>query len=352
MAGTRPLRIGVVGLGFGADVHVPAFRLLPGVEVIALLGKSPQKVADAERRSNISATTSSERFFAHELDAVSVAVPPGEVEAVVNLCLDHNLAIFCEKPLGPDIATAKRLVGRSLGVTTALDFEFAELEAFTALRALVHAGQIGAVRHIEISWLNESWAHRGSVWSWKTDSRRHGGVLNLLGTHVLYLVELLVGPISGVSARLDSRATDQLIPSPGFFAAEDLVHATLEHDCGVVTSMTIGNANPGLASHRWTVVGTQGSAVLENATRDYIDGFTLATHKSGGKVLLEKSETRGAGDGRLQPVTRLAARFVEAIRTGAQCVPGFSHGARVQFLVDAIRLAAREKRHIEIRGGS
>ena len=74
MTGHRPLKIGVVGLGFGVDVHVPGFRSLPDVRVVALLGKNREKASDAERRSGISATTCSERFFDRELDAVSVAV--------------------------------------------------------------------------------------------------------------------------------------------------------------------------------------------------------------------------------------------------------------------------------------
>jgi predicted dehydrogenase len=348
MTGHRPLKIGVVGLGFGVDVHVPGFRCLPDVGVVALLGKNRERASDAERRSGISATTCFKRFFDRELDAVSVAVPPAEVEAIVNLCLERNLSVLCEKPLGPDLATAKRLLERSDAVTTAVDFEFAELETFAALYELIHSGGIGGIRHMQINWLNESWMHRSGKWSWKTDAGRHGGVLNLFGTHVLYLAELLLGPITSLSARLDSSVTAGLRPSLNLRAAEELAHAIFEHDSGAVTAMTVGNANPGLASHRWTVVGTTGTAVLENTTKDYMGGFTLLARRADGEVLLEKSETKGEGDGRLMPFTKLAARFVAAVRAGDRCVPGFLHGARVQLLIDAIRLAAQERRLIKI----
>jgi len=85
-------------------------------------------------------------------------------------------------------------------------------------------------------------------------------------------------------------------------------------------------------------------------TRDYMGGFTLVAKRADGRVLLEKSETKMDDDGRLPPFTRLAARFVAAIGAGTPCVPGFAHGARVQLLVDAIRLAALEKRHVDVRG--
>jgi predicted dehydrogenase len=348
----RPLRIGVVGLGFGVDVHVPGFRSLPGVDVVTVLGKSAAKTAEVAKRIRVSGTTCNKLFFEHGLDAVSVAVPPGEVESIVNLCLEQNLPVLCEKPLGFDLATAKRLRDRARGTTTALDFEFAELETFAALRDLIDSGQIGSVRHIQITWLSESWDQRNRTWSWRTDATRHGGVLNLFGTHVLYLVELLAGPISAVSARLDSRATTRLKPEPTSRAAEDLVHATFDHASGIVTSMTIGNANPASAVHRWTVVGALGTAVLENTTRDYMAGFAVLAKRADGRILVEKSETKFEGDGRLPPFIRLARRFVSAIRTGTSCVPGFSQGARVQSLVDAIRLAALEKRQTPIGGAS
>jgi predicted dehydrogenase len=143
--------------------------------------------------------------------------------------------------------------------------------------------------------------------------------------------------------------TAGLRPSLNLRAAEELAHAIFEHDSGAVTAMTVGNANPGLASHRWTVVGTTGTAVLENTTKDYMGGFTLLARRADGELLLEKSEAKGeGGDGRLMPFTKLAVRFVAAVRAGDRCVPGFLHGARVQLLIDAIRLAAQERRLIEI----
>jgi predicted dehydrogenase len=347
MAKDRPTRIGIIGLGFGLDVHLPAFRSLDGVEIVALMGK---REARAVERWNVSATNCLGRFFDYKPDAVSVAVPPTEVEKLVSECLVRKLPVLCEKPLGGDAATARRLCDLAAKITTAIDFEFAELETFRALRRLIHEGKLGGVRHVEITWLTESWAHRSSTWSWKTDAGRHGGVLNLLGTHVLYLLEELFGKITRVSARIDSGATEQFKPAPNLCAAEDLVHALFEHDSGMITSMTIGNANPAMSIHRWTVVGALGSAVLENATRDYMGGFSISASDTAGKQILYQSEQNSGGDGRVRPFARLAKRFLDAVTTGGRCTPGFVHGLRVQTLVDAVRLAAVERRWLDIRG--
>jgi predicted dehydrogenase len=349
MVGERALRLGVVGLGFGADVHVPAFALLPDVEVVALLGRNADKAASVENRLGIPVFTDHQLFFASGLDAVSVAVPPGQVKAVVELCHAYRLPVLCEKPLGANMPTAQRIAQQYRDLTTALDFEFAELETFSALHDAIHAQKLGDLRHIQVTWLNESWVHRSGGWSWKTDADRDGGVLNLFGTHVLYLMEWLAGPVVSLSARMDSRVTAQLKPDDDARAAEDLVHATFDHASGAVTSITVGNANPGLTAHRWIVVGSAGTAVIDNSTRDYMGGFRLVATNALGDTLLEMSEPATDGDGRLPPFKRLAERFVAAVRAGATCRPGFDEGARVQLLVDAIRQAALDNRTTDIR---
>lgn len=349
MLSQRALRLGVVGLGFGADVHVPAFNLLPDVEVVALLGKSADKAASVESRLRIPVLTDAHRFFNLGLDAVSVAVPPGEVEAIVEHCHKQRLPVLCEKPLGANMPAAQRLAHKCSDLTTAVDFEFAELATFLALHEMIGARKLGDLRHIQVTWLNESWVHRSGTWSWKTDARRDGGVLNLFGAHVLYLMEWLVGPVVALCARLDSRVTAQLKPNDGARAAEDLVHAMFDHASGAVTSITIGNANPGLTAHRWTVVGSAGTAVIDNSTRDYMGGFRLVATSASGELLSDVSEPVSDGDGRLPPFRRLAERFVAAVRAGTTCYPGFGEGARVQLLVDAVRQAALDNRAIGIR---
>lgn len=349
MVRKRALRLGVVGLGFGVDVHVPAFGLLSDVEVVALLGRNADKAASVESRLRIPVLTDAERFFSFGLDAVSVAVPPGQVEAIIEHCHAHRLPVLCEKPLGANMLVAQRMAQRCRDLTTALDFEFAELTTFLALHEMIAARKLGDLRHIQVTWLNESWVHRSGAWSWKTDADRDGGVLNLFGTHVLYLMEWLAGPVVALSARLDSRVTDQLKPNARARAAEDLVHATFDHASGAVTSITIGNANPGLTTHRWTVVGSTGTAVIDNSTRDYMGGFKLVATSAIGEPLLDVSEPVINGDGRLPPFKRLAERFVAAVRAGTTCHPGFAEGARVQLLVDTIRQAALEHRTIDVR---
>jgi predicted dehydrogenase len=342
MTGRLPssLKIGIAGLGFGLDVHLPGFRGIPNVEVIGLLGHDPVRAAAVAAKTGLPVSTDLRAWLDAPFDAVSLALPPAEIGQVAAAVIDRGLPILCEKPLGGDYPSAHALAASAAGRPNAIDFEFAELETFAALRDTIRAGVIGPIRHVAVMWLMESRAHRYGRWSWKTDAAGHGGALTLLGTHVFFLLEWLFGPIERVSARLDSRATARIGSASGARPADDLAHLLLDHRGGFVSSVIIGNAAPGVAAHCWTVVGEAGSAILDNASRS-LTGFTLKVFDRDGRTIRQSVEAREDGDSRIAPFRRLAARFVEAVRSGGRCRPDFADGARVSALVEATRRAAQ-----------
>jgi predicted dehydrogenase len=339
VGGQKTLRIGIAGLGFGVDVHLPGFRGIPGVEVAGLLGRDRAHAAAVATKTGVPVSTDLDTWFDAGFDAVSLALPPVELGRVTAAAIDRGLPVLCEKPLGPDYRSARALAARAAGRPNAVDFEFAELESFVALREAIHAGMIGRVRHVAVVWLMASRAHRGGGWSWKTDGTRHGGVLTLLGTHVLYMLEWLLEPVARLSARLDCRATARLSPSSDAMPADDLANITLEYRNGATVSVVIGNADPDVAVHRWTIVGDGGTAILGNTAHD-LAGFCCAVLGPDGRTIRQTADTAAAGDSRIAPFRRLAVRFVEAVRAGGHCQPDFNDGARVAALVEASRRSA------------
>jgi predicted dehydrogenase len=193
-----PLRVGVAGLGFGRAVHGPALAALPGVSVAAVLGRDPARAyAAAAELGGARACTGLDDFLGQGLDAVSLALPPAVQETVLEKVIAARIAVLCEKPPALTAACAGRLAGMAAGLPTAVDFQFRELPAFRAAKDLIDSGTIGGVAQAEIAWHVESYAQREKRWSWKTDRTLGGGVLTLLGTHVLYLVEWLLSRVEG-----------------------------------------------------------------------------------------------------------------------------------------------------------
>jgi predicted dehydrogenase len=340
---SAPLRIGVAGIGFGAGVHAPALLALPDVQVVAIAGSTRERAGAAAARLGVPVGCAGiDELLDRELDAVTLALPPHLAAPAAERALRRGLSVLCEKPLADTAAAAAHVAQLSAGCTTAMGFQFAELVSFRALRAAIDAGRIGAVRQVAVSWLTESYAHQQRRWSWKLDAARGGGVLNLLGAHVLFLAEWLLGPCRSVQASIGHAASAAIAPA-GAQPADDVVAMVLTGRDGWLLSALIGNAAPGGHSHRWELIGAKGRAVLSNDTPDAMSGFRLVT---GGEMIANEPEA--SGDGRLLPFRSLAARFVTAARHGRPATPDFAVGARVQLLIEAARQSAATGRSVEV----
>jgi predicted dehydrogenase len=343
------LRVGVAGLGFGRAVHGPALAALPGVSVAAVLGRDPARArAAAAELGAARAFTRLDDFLGHGLDAVSLALPPVAQETVLERVIAARIPVLCEKPPASTAACAGRLAGMAAGLPTAVDFQFRELPAFRAAKDLIDSGTIGAVTRVVVIWHVESHAQREKLWSWKTDRAQDGGVLTLLGTHVLYLVGWLLGRVGALTARFDDRATRSFAP-PGAEAAEDGCTMMMTLAGGAQVAVSVSNARPGETVHRWSIGGEQGAIVLENPTSDYMYGFSLTHYGRAGSVLLSRPDPVIPEDGRLAPFASLATRFLGAVRVGDASAsrPSLEDGAWVQALTEAVRRAAAEGGWIE-----
>ncbi|MBW0014117.1 Gfo/Idh/MocA family oxidoreductase [Mycobacterium sp.] len=348
------MRVGVAGLGFGRAVHGPALAGLPGVTVAAVLGRDPGRArAAAAEVGAAEACTRVDDFLGQGLDAVSLALPPAVQQTVLERVIAARIPVLCEKPAALTAACAGRLARMAAGLPTAVDFQFGELPAFQAAKDEIDRKTIGALTRVVVTWHVESYAQRENRWSWKTDRAQGGGVLTLLGTHVLYLVEWLLGRIEALTARFDDRATRAFAPT-GAEAAEDGCTMMMTLAGGTQVLVSVSNAHPGETVHRWHIGGERGALVLENPTPDYMHGFSVFRYGRAGSELLARPQPMIPDDGRLAPFASLAERFLEAVRSGDASAsrPSLGDGARVQFLDEAARRGAAEGGWIDIRSSA
>jgi len=257
MTRTNTLRVGVIGLGFGAAVHVPGWRALPDIEVVAIAGSAAERARAAALRLGVPHwDASAEELLARDLDAVSIAVPAIAAEAIIIRALARGLAVLTEKPLAADRAGAERLAALARGRTAAVDFQLPDLETFAAFKAFFGSGRFGSLRRIDVVWLSWSYALANGIRNWKLDSR-DGGALNLFGSHALHMAEWLFGPLHALTARLGDDFVRSGAP-PGAFPADDTVELTGDFVSGARLTALISNAAPGAPTHRYGDVGVDG----------------------------------------------------------------------------------------------
>jgi predicted dehydrogenase len=334
----RPLRLAVIGLGFGRAVHLPTFCSMKDVSVVAVGAARRAKAEEAAAAFGIpQAFDDIPALLSQPLDAVSLALPPAASAAIARQALERGLAVLAEKPLAGSAAEASVLAQRAgNGLTAVVDFTFPELAAFRRLKEILRQGTLGAVRGATIRWMTYSYAHRNGVWSWKVDADRHGGVMTAQGSHVLHLLDWLFGPLALDHARLERRATEALAP-PGAHAADDGAELVFRIAGGASVTAALSNATPDGGPHRWEVVCDDATIIVENQGTGIMGGFGLTVRDRAGHVIAsEPPEAAGATDDRLAPFGRLAARFVAAARQGEPCQPDFAAGARAQDLMEQV----------------
>ena len=109
------------------------------------------------------------------------------------------------------------------------------------------------------------------------------------------------------------------------------------------------------SGHRLEFYGEDGTLVLHNKEADYMRGFELFHARRPAEALtpivVEDAADAGQPDGRIAPVSRLAKRFLDAIKTAGAAQPDFAAGYRVQQLIDAAQRSHREGRMIATAPG-
>lgn len=309
------MRVGVVGLGFGAAVHVPALRRLEGVEVVALAGSNRAGAQEVAAAAGIPIGCGSiDELLEQRLDAVTIAVPPDRQALVAAAVLAARVPVLVEKPLAASVSEAEVLVELATPVTNAVDFEFAELRTFLTLREALVNGGYGAVRSVDVVWLTRPRAGRHRS-SWKDEPAQGGGVLGLLGSHVLYLLEWLLGPLEAVAAE----------------TAETRLVLTCRVG-GLPVTVTLDNGSEE-QRHEWRVELDDETLTASNSALDAAQGFRLLA--ASGAVLAEEPADPHP-DGRVAAVAALAARFLAAAAEGEPVRPSFADGLRVQRLMAEI----------------
>jgi predicted dehydrogenase len=329
------IRVGVVGIGFGQQVHVPAVRAYDGAVVQAICARRPERAAQVASRLGIPRAHEHWRDLveAEDIDAVTIATPPAEQLDIASHALRCGKPVFCEKPMALSVDSASRLaeLAEKAAVAHMIDFEFLELPAWRQARSLIHEGVLGRLCHVNIRWHVETYANRMGLVSWKTTAAEGGGALNNFVAHVFYYVEHLVGRVESLAAQLLRRPGDPR-------AGETLVNLTLKSESGSIITATVDTHAPLGSGHRLEFYGESGTMVLENTSADHARGFRLLKGAAGEAELREVYvDPPGAGDGRVAAVAPLLSRFFQWMERQEPARPDFRDGLRVQQLLDAAR---------------
>ncbi len=340
---SQKIGIGVIGIGFGQHVHVPAFRSDPRCEVRAICATTVDRAQEVAKRLNIPGAYGD----AHQLiadpgiHAVAIAVPPGLQPAMIQDAARNGKHVFCEKPIGLNLkdTTDAYQAAQAANIAHAVDFIFPEIAAWIEARRVIQSGELGPLRHVAISWFVETRAYQTHLDNWKSRDNEGGGTLRNLGSHSAYYVEWLFGKIARLSARLRENqahvdaGVDAWMTSIDGLSISLSVHA--DAFCG--------------SGHRIEAYGERGSMVLRNESADYVNGFELLVGtRDDGRLVQRVAPESSKIDGRLTAAAKIVRRFIDAIEKQTPVAPNLADGVRMQTLLSAMRDSHNHQRWIDV----
>jgi predicted dehydrogenase len=342
------IRIGIIGCNYGRTVHLPAFRQDPRCEVIALAGTSSARTAELAQAANIPLAFGNwQELVAHpDVDAVTIAAPPALQPAIALRALALGKPVFAEKPIAAGIteATAMARAAAESGLATMVDFNFSAILAWRKARELLDQGAIGRLRHATVNWNVENYGTKMRIKNWKAMGDDGGGALGNFVSHSFHYLEWLCGPITGLTAKLSGLPDEP--------AMETNAAISMDFASGAVGQLAMSCASYLGSGHRLEFYGEDGAMTLINATPDYMRGFELRLARRTDQALAivdvdDPLDRTFPSDGRIAPVARLAAGFLDAITKKQTSHPGFAEGLRVQTLLDTARRANNRRCWLE-----
>lgn len=346
------ITIGLIGTGFGANVHIPALKNISGLTLIGVAGSDTVRVAEIAKMHGLRAYKSWKALIADPaIQAVSIATPPALHEEMAIAAAAAGKHIICEKPMAPTVKACARMLTavKKAHIVHAIDFEFPFIPAWQHCKELLDAKCIGRIRRINIAWLTGSRAAPSSLMpNWKTIARLGGGILPEYGSHILNYVEWFFGPIAEVFGTLTNTKRERKN------AAADSADLILKLKTGVPVNVSVSNVVPGGHGHSIEVYGDTGSLKLINANlKDSVYGFELLYTKLGEDIMQKLplpphiKPFAQFPDGRIPAFQKLTERFITAIYTHTNMHPSFHEGLRAQHLIDAIEKSNRAKRWVQ-----
>ncbi len=203
----KRLKVGVIGTGYGADVHIPGLKHLPEVEVAAVCATSKDHALRAAHQHSIDAHYSDVREMLQRagLDAVTIAVPPEYQHPIAIACAEHEVHVLCEKPMASSAAEARdmhRLVEEAQ-LCHSVNFQSRYLPAHSKFKELISRGFIGELETVAVTGYRMPWQiRRSEERGWVDDGERSSGLLNAVGSEYVDLLRWCFGDFSAVCGTL------------------------------------------------------------------------------------------------------------------------------------------------------
>jgi predicted dehydrogenase len=288
---TDQLRVGVIGVGWGSMVQVPAFRAAGGYEVAALCSRRAERAAEAGARLGIEdVSTDWEQFVRRpDLDIISVCTPTDLHREQVLGAIGAGKHVLCEKPVALDTVQAAEMADAAdaAGVATAVCFENRWGREKLAVWRQIGDGLLGSPYFARVA-IAADYFHpsRPLMSEWMYRLADGGGYLLGMASHDIDYLYCLFGVPEAVCADVRATIPRRTRADGSEFAADadDTASVLLRWSSGVGASISLTTVGLHTGSrYRFEAFGSGGTADIDGT----VFGGTVRAGRAGEAGLRE-----------------------------------------------------------------
>jgi len=361
------IRVGIVGAtvtqggsGWGQNAHVPALKALPSYELKAVC------TAHEDTAKASAAAFGAERAFhrfsdmaAHpEVDLIVVCVRvPGHRELVV-AGLQAGKPVFCEWPLGANLAEAEEMAGlaRQRSLPTMVGLQGRSDPTILYARDLVQQGYIGEVLTASLSTVAQAQLQRGPGRIWQGVRANGANTLTIAGGHAIDTMCAVLGELAELAARVSTRIPEwrTLEGKPVPVDSPDSISVVGRMASGAEVSINVAAVPSHPSGNRLEIYGRDGALVIRANGALSLGPNQL--HAGRGKESMVampvpakyKFTPEGTPAGQPYNVAQAYARAADAVRGGGAFDVDFNLAVRRHKLIDAIERSSATGRSVRL----
>ena len=272
----KEIRWGFIGCGEATEKKSgPAFSLVPGSRVTAVMSRNRDKARSYAERHNIPHWYDDAMKLVNDPDvnAVYIATPPSSHATYAIMAMKAGKPVYIEKPLAASYVDCQRInhVSEETGVKCYVAYYRRYLPYFQKVKELIDNGAIGRVMNVQIRFAapprDLDYNKQDLPWRVQKDIAG-GGYFYDLAPHQLDLLQTFFGPITRVHGFCDNRG--------GLYQTEDTVSATfMFHDHLPGSGSWCFAAHESAKTDRIELIGTNGQICFSVFTYEPIALHTL-----------------------------------------------------------------------------
>jgi predicted dehydrogenase len=364
MAGRSKTRVGLVGVGSWARYgHIPALRLLPGYEIVAVSSRSLEKAREIARTFDIPHAYGEVQQLVNdaEVDLVAVLPPAPEHAAIVKAAIIAGKGVYCEWPLTTSTKDSEELLrlAQQRGVRHLVGLQRSVGTSSLHLRHLLSEGYVGRLRSVR---MHVSMAGFGPVRSasldWTIPAKNFSHVLSIYGGHFMDMLFHAVGQPATITALVRTQFPELTSSTGESFRNETpdgvMVMGTLEN--GALLQIQIEGGKCNQTGLQIDITGTDGDLQVTNE-RSFVTkhcdvirgaqgegGSWSELHTPNRFHLIPPSDL----DASVQDLAQLYAAFARDRDDGGKTTRDFADALAMHHLIDTIYEASSSGQSVSL----